>query len=140
MKQFQYDDRPEIIGLQEYRRKPGNIHALQINEPFQVQTLEGLVTAKAGSYLVFGDKNDVWPVEEDIFNSRYELKPEYKEFQVKLKDALIGEMIHDVFDEYIGTKIQQPATIRQTDFDGWETVFDMDPETEVLVTRDIKDE
>lgn len=75
MKNYTIDSREGILewSLREYRRKPGNVQAVKINEPFTVDTLEGRVTAKAGDYLVFGDQNDVWPVDQTIFESRYEL-------------------------------------------------------------------
>lgn len=67
----------DIHNSKKYRRKPTEVLAQQINEPFTVSTLEGVMTGKAGDYIVYGlDKADTWIVDKDIFESRYiEVKP-----------------------------------------------------------------
>lgn len=52
-------------------RKTATGNAVQINEPFQVETLEGTMEGKAGDYLMKGVKDELYICEEAIFNSSY---------------------------------------------------------------------
>ena len=40
---------------------------------YQISSLEGLMTAHAGDYLVYGGNNDVWAVKKEIFEKTYEI-------------------------------------------------------------------
>ena len=55
----------------EYIKKPINIKAIEIFEPFKVITLEGTMDGQAGDYLVRGWKGEVYPVAKEIFEGTY---------------------------------------------------------------------
>lgn len=62
----------ELCHLKKYVKKPIPIQALQISEPFTVDTLEGRHTGNAGDYLVVGIRGERYPVKRDIFEESYE--------------------------------------------------------------------
>lgn len=57
--------------LKKYVKKPIPIQAVQIHEPFVVDTLEGRHTGNAGDYLVIGIRGERYPVKKDIFEESY---------------------------------------------------------------------
>lgn len=52
-------------------KKPIVVHAIQINEPFVVKTLEGDHQGKPGDYLMKGIKGELYPCDKDIFEKTY---------------------------------------------------------------------
>jgi len=62
----------EIPGTH-WKTKP--ITAVQIGEPFQVETLEGTMTAKAGDFLAIGVKGELYPIDAEIMAESYTDKP-----------------------------------------------------------------
>lgn len=56
-----------------YIKKPIPIEAVQINEPFEVKTMEGLMKGKAGDYLITGVRGEQYPCDKEIFEETYEL-------------------------------------------------------------------
>lgn len=54
-------------------RKTAPVWAVQMTEPFEVETLEGTMRAEAGDYLCEGPKGERWPIKKEIFESTYEL-------------------------------------------------------------------
>ena len=46
---------------------------MQINEPFQVETMEGILEGKAGDYLMIGVRGEMYPCDQDIFNETYDI-------------------------------------------------------------------
>lgn len=42
------------------------------NQVFKINTLEGVMTAKKGDYIIKGIKNEFYPCKPDIFESTYE--------------------------------------------------------------------
>ena len=65
------------LNMSKYRRKPTGQWALQIGEPFTVDTLEGKMKGEAGDYLVIGTKGEQYPVKREIFESIYEPVPPF---------------------------------------------------------------
>lgn len=61
--------------MNKYIKKPIPIEAVQINEPFEVQTMEGLMKGKAGDYLITGVRGEQYPCDKEIFEETYELAP-----------------------------------------------------------------
>jgi hypothetical protein len=59
-------------GFKQCKKKPLIVHACQINEPFQVQTLEGTMTGKAGDYLIIGVDGEKYPCAREIFEKTYD--------------------------------------------------------------------
>ena len=62
-------------GIKKCRKKPIVIHAVQMNlsEGFKVTTPEGVVTGKAGDYLMFGVEGEKYPCRKDIFEKTYDI-------------------------------------------------------------------
>lgn len=55
-------------------KRPIPIKCAQIKEPFQVETLEGLMKGKAGDWLMVGVTGEMYVCDNDIFNQSYQLK------------------------------------------------------------------
>jgi hypothetical protein len=53
-------------------RKTTTIFAIQLLEPFEVDTLEGLHTGKAGDYLAVGAAGELYPIDAAVFAATYE--------------------------------------------------------------------
>jgi len=73
-----------LKGYRLYAKKPIPIKAIQIHEPFQVETLEGTFTGKAGDYLVEGIKGELYACDREIFEESYD--------KVSSKDVRAGEI------------------------------------------------
>jgi hypothetical protein len=66
----------EEIPSYEFQRaikKPIPVKCIQINEPFKVETMEGVLDAKAGDYLMIGIQGEMYPCDRKIFHETYEL-------------------------------------------------------------------
>jgi hypothetical protein len=57
-------------------RKTTLARVIKMNVPFQCRTMEGLVEAKGGDYLAIGVKDEVYPIDADIFTASYEIMPD----------------------------------------------------------------
>ncbi|MFA6151560.1 MAG: hypothetical protein WC716_09590 [Chitinophagaceae bacterium] len=55
-------------------KKPIPVRCVQINEPFEVETLEGTFYGKAGDYLIIGIENEMYPCEQGIFKRTYDIQ------------------------------------------------------------------
>jgi hypothetical protein len=53
--------------------KVAPIHAICIEEPFTVSTLEGEATGRAGDYLAQGGAGEAWPIPKAEFEDNYRL-------------------------------------------------------------------
>jgi len=54
-------------------KRPIPVKCIQINEPFKVETMEGVLDAKAGDYLMVGIKGEMYPCDREIFHETYEI-------------------------------------------------------------------
>ena len=55
-----------------YCKRPVVVFAAQMDEPFEVETLEGVMRGNAGDYLICGVKGEFYPCKPDIFEQSYE--------------------------------------------------------------------
>ena len=63
----------ECLDMRECRGKPIIVHALQMNEPFRVDTLEGnYKQGKPGDYLMRGFKGEIYICDKEIFEATYD--------------------------------------------------------------------
>lgn len=63
----------EIVnGMKNCRKKPFVIQAIQMTEPFKVETLEGWVKGNTGDYLMKGVDGELYPCKREIFEKSYE--------------------------------------------------------------------
>ena len=60
-----------LTGAKLYVKKPIKVQAKQMDHDFVVNTLEGLMTGKAGDYLVEGIRGERYPVRKDIFEESF---------------------------------------------------------------------
>ena len=54
-------------------KKVSPIRFLQIQEAFEVETIEGLYKGKPGDYLVVGTEGELVPCDKSIFEKNYEI-------------------------------------------------------------------
>ena len=62
----------EAVGDEGFR-KTATVTAVQVDEPFAVDTLEGVATGAPGDWLVRNQTGECWPVPADVFARRYRL-------------------------------------------------------------------
>lgn len=55
-----------------YVKKPIPIFAVKMAGVFTVETLEGVMTGKAGDYLITGVRGEQYPCDASIFEESYE--------------------------------------------------------------------
>jgi hypothetical protein len=60
------------FGKRIYKKKPIEIEAYQIDNPFYVETLEGTMKGKAGDYIIIGVRNELYICDSGIFNETYD--------------------------------------------------------------------
>ncbi len=77
-------ERGSLIGL---GREPGTpvqfkafrktvlTYAIRMLEPFEVETIEGLHSGKAGDWLAIGPAGEMYPIDAAVFESSYEEVP-----------------------------------------------------------------
>lgn len=53
-------------------RKTTITYAVRIDEPFEVDTLEGIHTGEAGDYLAIGHHGEMYPIDAAVFADTYE--------------------------------------------------------------------
>jgi len=59
-----------------YKRKPIIIEAYKTDEKIYINTLEGVMKANKGDFIITGIKGEQYPCKPDIFNKIYELVEE----------------------------------------------------------------
>ena len=72
MLKFKKGEIPELI-FKNAVKKPIPVRCTQINEPFEVETMEGTLRGKAGDYLMVGIHGEMYPIDQDIFNKTYDI-------------------------------------------------------------------
>lgn len=65
-----------MIPLAKYRKKPVVIEAYQTNRCMNIGTLEGVIHANPGDYIITGIRGELYPCKPDIFEATYELVKE----------------------------------------------------------------
>ena len=59
--------------VKKYRKKPVVIEAYQTDTEFDITTLEGIMHANVGDYIITGVHGEVYPCKPDIFEETYEV-------------------------------------------------------------------
>jgi hypothetical protein len=68
-----FDTFENVDGMNSCMKRPIVVHAKQINEEFQVNTLEGnYKTGKAGDYLMKGIDGELYICDKEIFEKTYD--------------------------------------------------------------------
>ena len=55
-----------------YRKRPVVVEACRTDREMRIETLEGVVVASPGDYIVTGVAGEVYPCKPDIFEQTYE--------------------------------------------------------------------
>ena len=55
-----------------YRKKPVVIEAYQTDKELDIETLEGVMRASVGDYIITGVNGEKYPCKPDIFDKTYE--------------------------------------------------------------------
>ncbi|MDB5226808.1 MAG: hypothetical protein JWN78_1001 [Bacteroidota bacterium] len=72
MLKFQNNNIPDLA-FKKAVKKPIPVRCIQINEPFEVETLEGKVKGNAGDWLIVGINGEMYPVANEIFYKTYDI-------------------------------------------------------------------
>lgn len=62
--------------MDKYRKKPVIIEAYQTPVELEIETLEGIMHANKGDYIIIGVHGERYPCKPDIFEETYELVEE----------------------------------------------------------------
>ena len=54
-------------------KRPVKIRCVQIDENFEVETMEGSLKGKKGDWLMVGVKGEMYPCDAEIFNETYDI-------------------------------------------------------------------
>lgn len=73
MLKFNQDEIPNIDFLTA-KKKPIAIKCAQIAEPFEVETMEGIMKGKAGDWLMVGVNGEKYVCDDAIFQKTYDLQ------------------------------------------------------------------
>lgn len=73
MKKFKKGDIPDLKFLQAVK-KPIAVKCIQIDEPFEVETMEGIMQGKTGDWLIVGIHGEMYPIDKEIFEKTYDIK------------------------------------------------------------------
>ncbi len=57
-------------------KKPIPQKCVQMDQPFTVETMEGLMQGKPGDYLMIGIAGEMYVCDQEIFRQTYDLVPE----------------------------------------------------------------
>ena len=61
------------VNFQKAVKKPIPVDCAQIHEPFEVESMEGLVRGKPGDWLMRGVRGELYVCDREIFEQTYEL-------------------------------------------------------------------
>ena len=72
MLKFKKGEIPELE-FKKAIKKPIPIRCVQNDEPFEVETMEGVLRGKAGDFLMVGIHGEMYPIDQEIFKKTYDL-------------------------------------------------------------------
>lgn len=84
-----------------YRKKPVLVQAMRMPTEFKVKTLEGVMSGKAGDYLIKGVKGEMYPCKPDIFSETYELAEETRREKSENVVVRIGRLYWSLFTDLL---------------------------------------
>lgn len=64
---------PPDLEFRKAIKKPIAVRCIKIDEPFEVETMEGTMTGKKGDWLMVGIHGEMYPIDHDIFMETYDL-------------------------------------------------------------------
>lgn len=73
MKIFRQNEIPDLK-FEKAVKKPIPVRCIEIDEPFEVETMEGVMKGKKGDYLIVGINGEMYPIDREIFMKTYDIK------------------------------------------------------------------
>ena len=64
---------PPDVDFKKALKKPIPVQCVQINEPFEVHTLEGVMQGQPGDWLMVGVHGEMYPCADAIFKKTYDI-------------------------------------------------------------------
>jgi hypothetical protein len=68
-----YQDKNPKLDFKKALKKPIPIKCVQIDEPFEVESMEGVMTGKKGDWLMIGVNGEMYVCDASIFQKTYDL-------------------------------------------------------------------
>ncbi len=76
LKRFTQNKKPKLE-FESFTKNPIPVQAVEITEPFEVETMEGIMRGKPGDYLMRGIEGELYVCDKKIFHKTYtKIKPE----------------------------------------------------------------
>lgn len=72
MKNFKKGIIPEL-DFRKAVKKPIPVSCAEIDDEFEVETMEGTMKGKKGDYLIIGVNGEMYPIDREIFGKTYDL-------------------------------------------------------------------
>lgn len=72
MRYFKKNTKPKLH-FKKAIKKPIAIECIQIDEPFEVETMEGTMKGKKGDWLMLGIHGEMYPCDQEIFRKTYDI-------------------------------------------------------------------
>lgn len=75
-KKFKKNDTLDGLKMITVKKKPIIIKCCKMEEPFEVETLEGTMKGKKGDYLMVGVQGELYPCDTEVFDQTYDIVEE----------------------------------------------------------------
>lgn len=104
-----------------YRKKPIIVEAYQTDVELDIETLEGIMHASVGDYIITGVNGEKYPCKPDIFEKTYELVKENNyeiiekalEENKRLKASYLENLLNEESKEYIYKQLKALEIIKK---------------------------
>lgn len=90
--------------------KVSNISAFleSANETIKIKTLEGIMTAQKGDWIIRGVKGEIYPCKDDVFKATYDF---VNLRHIKVGDNLAGKIIYINETNYLGAEAEDIVVV-----------------------------
>ena len=108
--QLGYQDMPLWFQEAIADNKVNNIDAFlaSANETIKIKTLEGIMTAQKGDWIIRGIKGEIYPCKDDIFKATYDF---VNLRHIKVGDNLAGKIIYINETNYLGAEAEDIVVV-----------------------------
>lgn len=89
----------EVEEIETYVKLPVEVTAVRTAKEELIQTLNGVVKAEAGEYIIKGVKGELYPCKPDIFQETYVTKSDYEKKNIDLEAESKIEWITQLIEE-----------------------------------------
>lgn len=108
--QLGYQDMPLWFQEAIADNKVSNISAFleSANEIIKIKTLEGIMTAQKGDWIIRGVKGEIYPCKDDVFKATYDF---VNLRHIKVGDNLAGKIIYINETNYLGAEAEDIVVV-----------------------------